>query len=182
VVNGVGGVQNGSIVIDVQESVYRQIITGLSVASGYDIYWVLDDGTFPITIDSSPQINLRTSDNLANVTTPITQITGATIASTANAAVDAVDVFAFTINDDPLASGQDNSPTNVTRIWIRNSGSTASWTNSIAGVTLTGNTLGNIPILDTRISTDSIVIDIDPNNLVIPVISIAPAIIKIPKR
>ncbi|MCK5702335.1 MAG: hypothetical protein KAI29_14325, partial [Cyclobacteriaceae bacterium] len=97
-----------------------------------------------------------------------TQIPSAEIAGIADAAGEAVDVFSFKINDDPTASGLDVSPTNVSKLWIKNPQPTTDWANIIGGVTLSGKTLGNIPILNISIKTDSIVIDIAPKNLIIP--------------
>ncbi|MCK5371635.1 MAG: hypothetical protein KAQ62_23895, partial [Cyclobacteriaceae bacterium] len=163
VINGIGGVLNDMITIDTQDSTYREIITGLTVALGYDIYWVLDDGTNP-TIINATQNNIRTSDNDADVTAPGTQITSATIPATADSVAEAIDVFAFVINDDNVPTNLDGSPTNVSKIWIKNALAT-DWTSEIGGITLSGSTIGNIPIMDIRVSADSIVADIDPASL-----------------
>ena len=168
VIAGTGGVTNGNIVISTADSAYREIITGLNLASGYDVYWVLDDGNRPPSIKSNTQLNVRTSDDLSSVTDPVTQLQSAFIAGTSDSAGEAVDVFAFTINDDPAASGLDKSPTNVSKLWIKNPQPSSDWANIIGGVTLSGQNLGNIPLLNTSINTDSIVIDIDPVNLIIP--------------
>jgi hypothetical protein len=167
VVNGEGGIQHGNIVVAEAGTNYKAEITGLTLASGYDVYWVLDDGTNPTIINAS-QINVRTSDNLAEVNAPGTQVAAATLASTADTPAEAVDVFAFTIIDNSPAPGGDGAPANVSKIWIRNAGSTADWETALSGLSLLGSSLGAIPVEDVRIYSDSIVIDIDPVNLVIP--------------
>jgi hypothetical protein len=167
VVNGEGGIQHGNIVIAEAGINYKAEITGLTLASGYDVYWVLDDGTNPTIINAS-QINVRTSDNLAKVNAPGTQVAAATLASTADTPAEAVDVFAFTIIDNSPAPGGDGAPANVSKIWIRNAGSTADWETALSGLSLLGSSLGAIPVEDVRIYSDSIVIHIDPVNLVIP--------------
>lgn len=165
VVDGVGGLSNSNIVIDTQESTYTEIITGLSSASGFDIYWVLDNGSSPLVIDVL-QYNVRTSDVGATVSAPVSQIASAIIPATTDLPSEAIDVFAFDINDNSPAGG-DAGRTNVSKVWIRNPGAT-DWTTVISGITLSGNTLGTIPITDIRVYADSIVADIDPDGLLAP--------------
>lgn len=165
VVGGIGGVSNSNIVIDTQGFTYTELITGLSSVSGFDIYWVLDNGSSPLVIDAI-QNNVRTSDLGADVSAPVSQIASAIIPATTDLFSEAIDVFAFDIKDNSPAGG-DAGTTNVSKVWIRNPGAT-DWAAAISGITLSGNTLGTIPITDIRVYTDSIVADIDPDGLLVP--------------
>lgn len=160
VINGVSGVQNGSFSVNTSAS---EVVIGLSIATAYSIYWVLDDGTNAPVINAS-QLYVRTSDESASATAPASQIASTSIPSTANTAAQAVDVFSFDIDDNGTAVG-DLATTDVSKIWIKNPDASTDWTTVIGGLTLNGNSIGSVVIEDARIYADSIVFDIDPVNL-----------------
>jgi len=95
---------------------------------------------------------IPTNDTDTEVYEQVPQPASATISSLADTEPEAVDVFNFRIEDQ--GSG-DALPTVVTNIRIQPAASnTADWTDHIQGLTLSGNTLGNIT-LGTPIITDT---------------------------
>ncbi len=104
-----------------------------------------------------------TNDQTTEVFAPTTQVMGGNLSSTDDTEPEAVDVFAFDIEDQ--ASG-DGLPTQVTNLRIQpHSTNTANWTDHIQGLTLTGSSLGAITIGTPTITDTEIDIPITSGNL-----------------
>ncbi|PVX51960.1 lamin tail-like protein [Balneicella halophila] len=92
------------------------------------------------------------TDNDSDILSPSSQISAVTIASTAITQTDAVKVFRFTIED---RGSQDGKATIPTRIVLTPAiGNTATWTETISGVTLSEGTINAVDINDKKIIID----------------------------
>ncbi len=161
--DGNGAVADASGLIDVTDadSTFIDRITSLGSLPLYDVYFVLDDGTFTSPIDTLVDVPISDTDTDL---TSATQPGGSTIPSISDNPADSVAVFSFNISD---IGTNDSSSTHVTKL-VFNAGTNniADWSATIGGIRLYNDTKSiNIPISNTTIGTNSLVVDINQGDL-----------------
>jgi hypothetical protein len=163
IISGSVGVASGSIEAAMDSTEYSTTIASLLSASGYDVYFALQDALGNATADADiiSLINVRTSDISSTIDPPVAQVPGGMLDGTSTAAVP---VFRFSISDDGATDGL---PTKVTKLRIEKVSmpNAADWSANIDSVSFAfAGTMANIPIEALSITSDSIVAWFDSAN------------------
>lgn len=154
--DGIAAEANGAVNITEADSTFSTRLSTLGLASLYDVYFVLDDGTNQSNAVLLENVPLSDSDTeLTSAIQPVTT----SISSLVNDVSTSTDVFSFNVSDLGTADG---ASSNITKLHIvaGANNTVADWQTAIGGIAVYNNTsMDFVPISMTTIGAASIDLD-----------------------